>query len=310
MNGISLVSTRDSLADQQALDIKNINANYVAVMPYAFIADVKDPQVYYDTNRQWFGERKIGIRQYIQCLKKGGLKVMLKPHVWVQHGIFTGDMEPDSEKAWQKLEDEYTKYILDFARVAEDEGVEVFCIGNELNKFAVQRSEYFKTLIASVRVLYSGKITYAENWDSFESVDFWEDLDYIGVNAYYPLSQNQTPLKEELFDSWKNYKKKLKHLSYKEEKPVLFTEYGYRSMDHSTREPWYAKRITGRVNHTAQSVALEAIHESFWNENWFAGGFLWKWFPDRSRVGGLADNRFTVQNKPAEMVIKSLYKKR
>ena len=63
------------------------------------------------------------------------------------------------------------------------------------------------------------------------------------------------------------------------------------------------------VNLEAQSNTMQVLFEEFWNEDWFAGGFLWKWFHDNNGAGGEADNQFTPQNKPAEGIIKSQYSK-
>jgi hypothetical protein len=52
---------------------------------------------------------------------------------------------------------------------------------------------------------------------------------------------------------------------------------------------------------------LQAIHNQFWKEEWFAGGFIWKWFHRHEKVGGEKNNRFTPQNKPAEELIRKLY---
>ena len=49
------------------------------------------------------------------------------------------------------------------------------------------------------------------------------------------------------------------------------------------------------------------LFDEFWNEDWFAGGFLWKWFIHHEDVGGEKDNRFTPKNKPAESVIRAHY---
>ena len=57
----------------------------------------------------------------------------------------------------------------------------------------------------------------------------------------------------------------------------------------------------------AQADATRATFEEFWKEDWFAGGFVWKWFLHYEDVGGSEDNRFTPQNKPAENVIRAHY---
>jgi len=76
-----------------------------------------------------------------------------------------------------------------------------------------------------------------------------------------------------------------------------------------SKEPWDSNRIQGNIDLEAQSNALTALYEEFWEEPWFAGGFLWKWYHNQDEVGGKSNNRFTIQNKPAEQVIRSLYKK-
>jgi hypothetical protein len=57
----------------------------------------------------------------------------------------------------------------------------------------------------------------------------------------------------------------------------------------------------------AQATAYRALFETFWNEPWFAGGFLWKWFDSHAERGGPDNTRFTPQNKPAEEVIREWY---
>ena len=51
----------------------------------------------------------------------------------------------------------------------------------------------------------------------------------------------------------------------------------------------------------------QALFEELWHEEWFAGGFVWKWFMDHEKVGGIDNPRFTPQNKPAEEIIKTFY---
>lgn len=51
-------------------------------------------------------------------------------------------------------------------------------------------------------------------------------------------------------------------------------------------KPWDTARVDGAVNLEAQANALQAIHNQFWKEDWFAGGFIWKWFHNHDKVGG------------------------
>ena len=80
-------------------------------------------------------------------------------------------------------------------------------------------------------------------------------------------------------------------------------------MDYTAKKPWLVDRNEEAVNLEAQANAKEALFEEFWSEEWFAGGFVWKWFIHHTRAGGPADNRFTPQNKPAEGVIRDYFQK-
>jgi hypothetical protein len=101
----------------------------------------------------------------------------------------------------------------------------------------------------------------------------------------------------------------MKEFYSKYEKPILFTEYGYRSIDYAGKQPWKVDREDGRINLEAQSVLTQSLFDEFWHEDWFAGGFVWKWFHDYEAVGGIENNRFTPQNKPSEETIRAQYAK-
>ena len=127
------------------------------------------------------------------------------------------------------------------------------------------------------------------------------------MDAYFPLSESRTPEAMELEKGWQKWKAAMARLSEEKDRPVLFTEFGYRSMDYAARKPWESARNGQNVNLKAQENAIGALFEAFWGEEWFAGGFLWKWFIRHDRSGGSQDNRFTPQNKPAQAVIARYY---
>ncbi len=62
------------------------------------------------------------------------------------------------------------------------------------------------------------------------------------------------------------------------------------------------------INQENQLYAYSAVFETLYNENWFAGGFLWKWFA-YPNSGGPTNDRFTPQNKLAEEKLRSFFKK-
>ena len=307
IKGVSFVASRDRVSQEHVASVVDLNADYAAVMPFGFIRNQNSPDIVFNSERQWYGETTEGARQYIRLLRKNGLKIMLKPQIWIWRGEFTGDLAMGSEEDWKTLETSYEDFIITYAVLAQEVKAEIFCIGTELDEFVQQRPDYWKRLINKIREVYNGDLTYASNWDEYPRVYFWPQLDFIGIDAYFPLSDARTPSIDELKEGWQPWKQKMRAISEEFEKPVLFTEFGYRSMDYTAKKPWLVDQEDQNVNLEGQANAKTALFQEFWNEEWFAGGFVWKWFIDHKEVGGAGDNRFTPQNKPAEEVIKLFY---
>lgn len=307
INGISFVGSRDKATQEHIDPVLQVNANYAAVMPFGFIRSLEDPTLVFDTERQWFGETRAGGKQYIEMLQKNGIKIMVKPQIWVWRGEFTGDITMTSEEDWKALETSYSDFALTYAKLAEETKAEMYCIGTELEEFVKHRPAFWKDLIEDIRKVYHGKLTYAANWDEYTRTPFWEQLDFIGVDAYFPLTEVQHPTKAQMKAGWAKWKEKMLEVSEKVNRPVVFTEFGYRSMDYTAKKPWLVDRNQMDVNLMAQAEAMQVVFDEFWQEEWFAGGFIWKWFIHHDSVGGSGDNRFTPQNKPAEDVIRTHY---
>lgn len=160
-----------------------------------------------------------------------------------------------------------------------------------------------------IRKIYKGKLTYAANWNEYNRTPFWDTLDFIGIDAYFPVDDKASPTMEAIKKGWQKHKSEMRNASIRYKKPILFTEFGYRSIDFAGRAPWTVDRVDKQVNLEAQAILTQALFEEFWDEDWFAGGFVWKWFHKHETVGGKDDNRFTPQNKPAEAIIRTFYKK-
>ncbi len=307
INGISFVASRDTINQTHVNPVANLNANYAAIMPFGFIKSLDYPEITFNTDRQWFGETKKGVKQYVTELRKQNIKIMIKPQIWVWGGAFTGDIVMKSEADWKVLEDSYSSFILQYATLATNVRAELFCIGTELETFIVNRPSFWNALIEKIKKKYKGKLTYAANWDEYKHTPFWSKLDYIGIDAYFPVSNSKTPSIQACLQGWENHKQTIHEISRKYSKSIMFTEFGYRSVDYTGKAPWRSDRSMEQVNLEAQMNATQALFKTFWGENWFAGGFIWKWFHNHKNVGGKLNSRFTPQNKPVELVIKKQY---
>ena len=108
---------------------------------------------------------------------------------------------------------------------------------------------HWLSLIAEVREVFSGELTYAANFDQFEMVSFWGPLDYISINAYFPLREFYQPgvTPTELYPvfeaRWEAILRSIEQLTVDSgwgTKRVLCTELGYVYRSNSTIEPWAA----------------------------------------------------------------------
>ena len=277
LNGVNFVSPSKETSFSNFEALKRINAEWVAFNPYAF-SQAHKPSVNFDYAQSWWGEKTSGISEMIQQAKKENLKIMLKPHVWVIGQGWCGEYNLKTEDEWQIWENDYRKYIIAYAKIANQFESEILCIGTEYKIAATTRSKFWEQLIRDIRKIYKGKLVYAANWDNYENITFWNQLDYIGIDSYFPLSKTQNADKKELDEKWPLIVNKLKIFSKKHDKKILFTEYGYKSTNYTAWNQWEIEDIRSneKINQIAQNNAYSSLYENIWNEDWFAGGFLWK----------------------------------
>ena len=309
INGISLVAPPYPYQKDPASDLKQLGASWVALLPYGYYR--KDqPEIRGFSNGGWWGERPVGIAAAARYAQQNGLKVMLKPQLWT-HNQWIGDLKFDNPSDWTRFEANYSNFILQWAHFADSLNIELFCIGTELRHFVQQRPAYWASLIQSIRAIYTGQLTYAPNWDSYQKVPFWKDLDYIGVDAYFPLVPADTPTVCALKAAWEPQLTALQTFAKRYEKPILFTEYGYLSVNGAAYNTWEleAKKAQLPINELAQARALQALLETFAPQSWWAGGFLWKWYPNASAALGEGQHAkdYTPQGKLGERVLQQLF---
>ena len=111
-------------------------------------------------------------------------------------------------------------------------------------------------------------------------------------------------------EAWEPWVREVEEVCRRYGRPVLFAEFGYRSIDGAAGRQWELppERDPDPVpNHLAQANAYEALFRVWWNEPWFAGGFLWKWFPGDGEPAGPSRADYTPQHKPVEEVIRDWY---
>ncbi|RJQ58320.1 MAG: hypothetical protein C4530_10930 [Desulfobacteraceae bacterium] len=182
---------------------------------------------------------------YLDRLKQNEIKESLlrhveeiaEEHLWVRGiGNYSGleaylNDKQAAEESWAKQ----TTYFFDDDPRAR------------INDRRLKLDRMWRKLIDRTRTQFRGRITYAANFDQYHEVGFWDALDLMGINAYFPLRKSLLEKHEEnrfesmLVSAWSQVfseidrfvrRQGLQHL------PILFTEIGYTRRKNCTIEPW------------------------------------------------------------------------
>ena len=252
-----------------------------------------------------------------QAAHDAGLSVVFKAALSALNGTRVSSLAPSDVAAFFAS---YKAEIVHLAAVAQAAGVETFAIGNEMSSLsgAAYRS-YWIDLIADVREVYHGELTYAAATDEAIHVSFWDQLDTIGVNTYPPLTASTTPTVQDLVEAWTSvpfnpyyaaafdYKSPvdfLHSLALRYDKPLLMTEVGYRSVDGSAIAPgsWTG---SGTADVMEQADAYNAFFQvwSAHGGSWLKGAELWQW--DLSNK--YSSTGYSVMGKPAETIVSQYF---
>lgn len=77
------------------------------------------------------------------------------------------------------------------------------------------RVEEWNDLILKVRSVYSGNIVYNANHGMEDGSEWFRNLDYMGISAYYEIAKNAGAPLEEMIAGWRSSKEKLLNLHEK-----------------------------------------------------------------------------------------------
>jgi hypothetical protein len=282
----------DPKAALSVLDrLKTYGVDSIALVPYGF-AESQEPAIHFGHGGM---ERTEDIEALTALAHQRGMKVLLKPQLWTRGG-FPGNLEfPDPRRRAQWFA-EYRKFLEYYAAAAARMHADLFSVGVELAKMTPYEAEW-RALIARARELYPGPLVYsATQGPEFETIRFWDALDYIGLNEYYPLPDNLSTA--DLIRTVEAVQKKFA-------RPVIFTEAGFCSYEHPNRAPW--DETPRAFAPTDQARCYDAVFKAFYAKPWFQGVYWWKVGTDG--FGGSADGSHTPWGKSAMDVVKHWYLK-
>jgi hypothetical protein len=264
-------------------------ANSVTILVTAYQANAADARVRTHDPRT---PTSATVREIAFAAASRGLSVAIKPHVDLDDGAWRGTLHPPDPDVWF---DAYSAFVVPLARLADSLGAARFVVGTELAG-TLEHAGRWRETIRQLRDVFPGTLTYAASWDEAHLVPFWDALDLVGVNAYFPVALRDRPGRAELLAGWAPWIERLDRLHERTGKRILLTEIGYRSADGAGREP-YAYDGPATIDLEEQAdlywAALEATRDLPWME-----GLDW-WNFLASGAGGPVDADFTPFGKPA-----------
>ena len=277
-------------ADNHLLELKKYGVNAIALVPYGFASE-RSLQIRF--NLGW--EKDGGVKRLAQVAHRAGMRVLLKPQLFVRDG-YPGSLEYSSAEQRKEWFQQYQLFVEHYAMLASEIHADLFCVGVELDKLSKYAGEW-RDLIARVRELYSGPLVYAANFgDEFEGVEFW--MRSI-ISGWTSTTRCRTAcLQRHLFTRVQAVQKRF-------QKPVIFTEVGFTSMEQANHDPWDER--PRKLSLELQARCYEQIFDAFYEKPWFQGMYWWK--VGTNGFGGAKDGSHTPWRKPAMEVVRRWYRK-
>jgi hypothetical protein len=239
----------------------------------------------------------------LQAIHNAGLQSALKPIVdataYTQTAPWRGYLPGGNAWFTGPNNNGYTNFVTHYATMAAQNNVSLFVVGTELASTQWDTADWVNTINSVKATGFTGKLTYGANWNSGSSViwnpvPWWSSLDYIGIDAYYPLSSKTHPTQADenaawaaqatLINNWWNA------LPADQQKNILFTEVGY---------------TNNYPDAQTQAYCYQALLSTLWGkEPWFKGVYWWDWTPNNPPFN--YDN-LVFQGQPAEQVMATYY---
>jgi hypothetical protein len=314
--------------------LASLGASWVSIHTWDPLQRGLDEPLFAKPDRH-FGFRDLGA--LVRSAHAAGLRVMVKPHLEMrgyepteeERRIFRGtDSEARralvagvearmgqgahlqhnriamrNEADWRRWFRSYESYVLPYAREAQAAGADMFCVGREMDSTVVRREADWRALIGHIRAQFHGPLTYSANFDTWQGIGLWDALDFIGVSAYFPLSDRPSPSLAELEAGWDRALAPLEEASRRHGRPVLLTEAGFPSIPTAGKAPWREERV--RADVWLQARCYEATLRALSRRPWIEGAYFWLW--ERTSPPAFRDPSHAIVDKPASFTLARWY---
>jgi hypothetical protein len=306
INGITFgpFAQKDSFATAAAKESlhrmkERTGANFVIFAPAGMQENAHSEEI--DFTGQWtLGEKEL--TNMIEYAKSIGLRVAIKPtvnckdHTWRAFINFF-DHEVHCEPKWSNWFRSYTAFQLHFAQIAQATGCEMFIAGCEM-VMTQRRDAEWRKLIADIKLVYTGLVSYNTDKYQEEHVDWWDCVDVISSSGYYPITD------------WDQELDRIEAVVKKYGKPFFFAETGCMSATGSAKVPndW---SCDGDTNLEEQAEWYRVMFEKTGKRDWVSGYGLWDWAWKQYHIDDADKNQgYDIFAKPSETVVRTYFTKK
>lgn len=237
------------------------------------------------------------LTQIIHYIQEQGMRVILKPMVNCKNGVWRAhinffDKEVPCEPKWSHWFASYYQYILHYGKIAEVTNCEMLVIGCELVQ-TERKETYWRGLVAELRKVYHGLLTYNTDKYQEEEVKWWDALDVISSSGYYPIN------------AWEKNLDRIEKVVKRYKKPFFFAECGCPSRRGSSLIPndWTHK---GELDLEEQKDYYMVMFDRCSQRDWMKGYACWDWTSNMLEYDMINDG-YSVFGKPACSVIRQFY---
>lgn len=291
--------------------LASMGVNWISLTPFGRLFSLDSTYIEKDFEAPYEENRK-NLKRMVAQAHARGIRVLVIPHLWVESGGWRGEIELGSPERWAEYQEAYYDFVTSWAKDAAEAGADAFSIGVECKSWSGRFMPFWSRLIHDVRAVFPGLLTYSANWDEAEDVLFWEQLDFIGINAFYPLHHENGASYPQYVEGAKRAAQNVADLSELHQRPILFVEIGYTTRKDAAVEPWLWPDDMSDVviDEAEQARAMAALFEAFLPHRWFAGSFVWRYYANLDDVSQEAIWGFSPHAKQAAQLLVHTFNQR
>lgn len=278
--------------------VERTNADFIILVPNGIQDTPQSETIDYTSEATMTDEELVDFITYAKGL---GLRVAIKPIISCRNGIwhaYVSFFEEDvpCEPKWSNWFLAYTQFVVHYAKLAQESGCEMFLAGCELVQ-SEHREEEWRKVIAEIRRVYHGLVSYDTDKYQEHNVKWWDAVDVISSSGYYPIND------------WKRQLDRIEAVVKKFQKPFFFSECGCLSTVGSKLIPndW---RVTGKVDLEGQADWYRAMFEACEERNWCQGFAITDWAWKQYQPSKAKEHKgYDIYCKPAEKVVAEFYQR-